>query len=161
MIQRLILAVLVMLFSIGSGYAVERTYKRVYSQNGLLSAEGWLVGTTKMGYWKFYHKNGTVAQKGAYKDGKRDGYWFFFRDNKTPLKEGHYKEGNAVGWWIYNDYKLGHTEKCQYKRNQKQGYCFFYRNKKLFRAEKYESGEKINEWTNLASFIADNPNPKF
>jgi len=161
MIQRLILGLSLMLFSIGTSYAFEKTYTKIYTQSGELSAEGWVLGSLKTGYWKFYHKNGAVAQKGAYKNNKREGYWFFFRDNEVSIKEGHYKEGAAVGWWIYYNEILGQTEKCQYKNDKKQGYCFYYRNKKLFRAEKYESGEKVDEWTNLASFISDNPKPIF
>ena len=161
MIQRHILVVLLVVFTTISGYALEKTYKRIYGQNGRLEAEGWLTGTSKTGYWNFYHENGTVAQKGAFKNNQRDGYWFFFRDNKDIIKEGHYEKGKAVGWWIYHDDILGQTEKCQYNKDKKQGFCFYYRNRKLFRAEKYESGEKIDEWTNLAGFIADNPNPSF
>ncbi len=161
MTQRLIVAIIFIIGVYISGYAVEKTYKKIYSQNGQLEAEGWVIGSLKTGYWNFYHENGTVAEKGAFKNNQRNGYWFFFRDNKDTIKEGHYKNGIAVGWWVYNNDILGQTEKCQYKKDQKQGYCFYYRNKKLFRAEKYESGEKTKEWTNLAGFIADNPNPKF
>ena len=150
-----------MLLQLSISWNVADEYIRQYDKQGVLKAEGWMHSGDKIGYWYYYHPNGAISQKGGYDQGKRDGYWFFFKENNAPLQEGHYDHGVKVKWWvIYNEIE-GQTEKYQYVKGLKEGFCFFYRGKKLFKAEKYVKGQRVNEWTNLASFIADNPNPNF
>ena len=42
------------------------------------------------------------------------------------------------------------------KNNKKNGYCLRYNQQKLVKAEKYQQGKKIKEWTDLASFKKEN-----
>ena len=138
-----------------------KMYSKEYYDNGQIKAEGWEMGTAKMGYWKFYHPNGILASEGHFKKNRRSDYWHFYNEKGTLLKEGHYLSGSAENWWIFYDIANAKTSKFQYKDNQKNGFCLRYKKRKLIRVEKYTNNSKVGEWTSIFAFKRDNPGVSF
>lgn len=135
--------------------AQKKYYKSFYS-NGQLKQEGWIKNNKKNGYWKFYYKNGNLEKEGHFIDNLQIKYWYFYARNTIKKKEGHFKNGLKNNWWLFYDYKGQLEHKCQLEKNQKNGFCFKYQENKLIKAEKYKSGLKIKEWTDLKSFKKEN-----
>lgn len=136
---------------------LEKTYIKEYDTNGRLKAEGWKSMDTKTGYWTFYHQNGQVLSKGHFSNNQKHGYWYFYNDEGQLLKEGHFENGSAEKWWIFYDIATNNKSKFQFKNNQKNGFALRYKKNKLVKAEEYENGQKIDEWTSLIAFRLDNP----
>ena len=132
------------------------TYFKEYYENGNLKAEGWISEKKKAGYWKFYFENGAIAHQGHYESDRKDNYWYYFFENGQVEKEGHYSTGSALNWWIYYNQKGHIIHKCQLDKGIKNGYCLKYSDQKLISAEKYQNGQKIDEWFNFSSFKRDN-----
>ncbi len=149
---------LLIIFCLSVTFSVsgQKEYQKNYYDTGQLKEEGWLKKGIKTKYWKFYHPNGAVQKEGSFKDGKPTKYWYFYRENKTKEKEGHYIAGKKSNWWLFYDENEKVNHKCQLKNNQKNGYCLRYEDEKLIRAEKYEEGKKVGEWTDLKSFKKEN-----
>ena len=153
----IILSSLLLFMGIQTAFGLDKTYHKSYFPDGQLKAEGWLEGSQKTEFWIFYHPNGKVAAKGHYKSDKMHGYWHFYRHNGEIEKEGHFIAGSSENWWIF--YELGTLKKSkfQFKNNRKNGFCLRYEGRKLVRAEKYEDGQKVGQWTSLRAFKRDNP----
>ncbi|MEM7086632.1 MAG: hypothetical protein AAF489_10650 [Bacteroidota bacterium] len=139
----------------------EKMYSKEYYHNGQIKAEGWEMGTMKMGYWKFYHPNGSLASEGHFNKNKRNNYWHFYNEKGALIKEGHYRNGSTENWWIFYDIANAKTSKFQYKDNQKNGFCLRYKKRKLIRVEKYTNNVKVGQWTSLFAFKRDNPGVSF
>lgn len=136
--------------------AQKKTYHKAYYKNGNLKEEGWIKNNQKNGYWKFYYRNGKLKKEGRFKNNLEAKYWYFYRKDASKEMEGHFEKGKKNKWWLFYD-DMGHiNHKCQLKDNQKNGYCLMYKMKKLVRAEKYQQGKKIKEWTDFKSFKRDN-----
>ena len=138
-----------------------KMYAKEYYSNGQIKAEGWEMGSMKMGYWKFYHANGALASKGHFKKNKRNDYWHFYNKKGALLKEGHYLSGSAENWWIFYDIANAKTSKFQYENNQKNGFCLRYKKRKLIGVEKFTRNTKVGEWTSILAFKRDNPGVSF
>ena len=136
-----------------------KQYFKTYYTTGQLQAEGWKMGTEKVGYWYFYHENGKIASQGHFSNNKKNGYWYYFDKEGNKVSEGHFEANKREQWWVEYDGNL--KAKYQYEDGKKEGYCLKYQNGKLFKAEKYQMGVKKGEWTDIPSFRRDNPNPEF
>ncbi|MBE9488902.1 MAG: hypothetical protein IMY67_01290 [Bacteroidetes bacterium] len=148
--------ILIIIFFFSISVSAQKTYQKIYFDNGNLKAEGWLVNNQKIDYWKFYHPNGNLKKEGAFSINKKTEYWYFYRENGTKEKEGHFINDVENKWWIFYD-DIGYINyKCQLINNQKSGYCFKYKNKEIVKAEKYKAGKKIKEWMDLNSFKKEN-----
>ncbi|WP_353779061.1 hypothetical protein [Winogradskyella sp. 3972H.M.0a.05] len=150
------LTLLLFAFLLSISANAEKMYQKVYYDNGTIKAEGWTNNNTKHGYWKFYHENGVLKEEGHFRNGKKIKYWYFYTENGKKKSEGHYVDGIKSKWWLFYDDMEQVNHKCQLKNNQKNGYCLRYKNKKIVKAEKYEAGKKVNEWTDFRSFKRDN-----
>jgi len=148
------LLIIISLFSIS--ISAQKSYKKTYFENNVLKAEGWIKNNQKTDYWKFYHQNGKLKQEGHFSSNKETEYWCFYRENGTKEREGHYINGLENKWWIFYDEKGYIYYKCQLINNKKSGYCFKYKNEEIIKAEKYNTGKKIKEWTDLKSFRKEN-----
>lgn len=95
-------------------------------------------------------------KKGHYKNNSKTGYWYFYGSNGVLEKEGHFIKGKMEHWWLFYDARGTIDHKCQLTKGVKDGYCLRYENEKLISAEKYDKGEKVNEWYDLYSFKKDN-----
>ena len=134
----------------------QKTYQKVYFENGNIKEEGWLKDDVKFDYWKTYYENAKLKSEGRYKNGKKDKYWYFYNEDGTKKSEGHFKADRKSKWWLFYDDMNQIDHKCQLKNGQKNGYCLHYKNEKLIRAEKYKLGKKIKEWTDFRSFRKEN-----
>ena len=67
--------------------------------------------------------------------------------NGLLKEEGWTSKSQKNGYWKFY-YKNGNIKK--------EGHCFKYHQSKLIKAEKYKSGKKIKEWTDLKSFKKEN-----
>lgn len=132
-------------------------YSKEYHINGVMKAEGWMMGSQKTKYWKFYHENGTTASEGHYKKDHKSAYWHYYNDQGKVIKEGHYDKGIAQDWWIFYDIARLETRKFQYVDNKKNGFCLVYQNKKLIKVEKYLDDQYKGEWDSVRAFRRDNP----
>ena len=146
----------IFLFLISVVVFSQKTYQKKYFDNGNLKEEGWIKNSFKTNYWKFYYKNGHLKKEGNFKENRSTKYWYFYRKNGTLEKEGHFVRGKKSKWWLFYDIDGFINHKCQLKNNQKNGYCLRYNQQELVKAEKYQQGKKIKEWTNLASFKKEN-----
>lgn len=144
--------------AIASTSGGSKSYQKQYYSNGQLKAEGWVSMQLKTDYWIFYHANGQVASKGHFKNNKKNGYWYFYKTTGELEKEGHFILDSAENWWIFYEIGTRNKSKFQYKNNQKNGFCLRYTKSKLIKAEKYQSGQKMGEWTSIREFRRDNPN---
>ena len=134
-----------------------KKYVREFYQNGQLKAEGWQQMQAKTDYWIFYRADGSVSSKGHYKQNKRHGYWHFYHSDGTVEKEGHFIANRAEDWWIFYEIGNANKSKFQFKNNLKDGICLRYKNNRLIKAERYEKGRKMGEWTSVRKFRKDNP----
>jgi antitoxin component YwqK of YwqJK toxin-antitoxin module len=136
--------------------AQEKTYHKIYDDNGVLKEEGWKQFDLKTAYWKFYYAKGGIASKGHFKNNVPDSYWYFYNENGNLEKEGHFKFGLKQKWWIIYDEDGKISRKEQFKNDQIDGYCFQYKKGKILKIEKYLQNIKIKEWTDLKKFEAEN-----
>jgi antitoxin component YwqK of YwqJK toxin-antitoxin module len=136
-------------------------YTKVYFNNGIIKAEGWIHKNHKTDYWIFYYETGTIASKGNFRNNKKDGYWYFYRPNQSLEKEGHYTNDVAENWWIFYDIAKGNKTNFQYKNNHKNGFALRYKKEKLVLVEKYTNNLKVGEWTSIWAFKRDNPDASF
>jgi antitoxin component YwqK of YwqJK toxin-antitoxin module len=134
-----------------------KMYNKQFNAEGIMTSEGWMMGSMKVKYWKFYHPNGTLAAEGHFTANERSGYWYFYDLAGNLQKEGHYSEGSAENWWIFHDLALQEIRKVQFEKNQKNGFCLVYKSKKLIQVEKYLKDKKQGTWNDLRSFRRDNP----
>jgi hypothetical protein len=134
-----------------------KMYNKQFNEQGIMTAEGWMMGSMKVKFWKFYHPNGKLAAEGHFTANERSGYWHFYDLNGNLHREGHYSKGSAENWWIFFDLAHHEKRKIQFRKNQKNGFCLVYKGKKLTKVEKYDSDQKKGEWTDLRSFRRDNP----
>ncbi|NNE76654.1 MAG: hypothetical protein HKN31_06225 [Pricia sp.] len=135
----------------------KKSYTKKYYSNGSLQAEGWVMGTMKMGYWKLYHPNGKLAAKGHFSKNKKDQYWHYYNTLGDIIKEGHYRNDSAEDWWIFYEPENSEKLKIQYRENRRHGYAMRYKKRKLVKVERFDNNEKTGEWTSVIAFKIDNP----
>ena len=130
----------------------QKTYQKIYFDDGSLKSEGWLKNNQKTAYWKFYYENGKLEKEGRFLNNKETKYWYFYRKDGTKEREGHFIKGAKSKWWLfYNEMEIVY-HKCQLKNDKKNGYSLQYEKNKLVKAEKYKAGKKVKEWTDYSSF---------
>ena len=139
------------LFSTG-----EKQYVKNYFGNGKLKEEGWMTGSIKVDYWFFYFENGQKQAEGSFDNNIKNKYWKFYSAAGKKEKEGRFAAGLENGWWIfYENNKV--KRKAEYAKGKLHGYVFYYSDKgDISLAQKYNNGNKIGEWTDVASFKRDN-----
>ncbi|MFK7749264.1 MAG: toxin-antitoxin system YwqK family antitoxin [Kordia sp.] len=147
---------IIICLSVTFSASAQKKYKKSYFDNGQLQEEGWTKKGVKIKHWKFYYQNGALKKQGSFKNGKPAKYWYFYRANGTKESAGHFVNGKKSKWWLFFDMNGNVNHKCQLKNNQKNGYCLRYMDEELIRAEKYQNGKKIGEWTDLKSFKKEN-----
>jgi hypothetical protein len=131
-------------------------YKKEYNTSSTLLAEGWTENGSRVKYWKFYTTEGKLKEEGHFTAGKRSGYWYFYNGNGTKTAEGSFVNDEKTNWWKF--YVNGKKESAvQYSSNQRNGYCLRYNNGDVYKCEKYKNDNKISEWTDMTSFMRDNP----
>lgn len=150
----LVSSLFVVMFSLS--ISAQKTYQKIYFDNGAIKEAGWLNKNEKTDYWKYYHSNGKIKKEGHYNNGQPSKYWYFYHQDGTKKSEGHYRNGLKNNWWLFYDDMEIINHKCQLKNNQKNGYYLMYKNKKLISARKYRAGKQIKEWTDLKSFKKEN-----
>ncbi len=131
-------------------------YKKEYNASNTLLSEGWVENGIRVKYWKFYTAQGKLKEAGHFAAGKRAGYWYFYNENGTKTAEGSFANDEKTNWWKF--YVNGKKESAvQYSNNLRNGYCLRYSNGDVYKCEKYKNDSKISEWTDMASFMRDNP----
>lgn len=135
----------------------QASYQKNYTKNRKqLISEGWLEKNQKTKFWKFYQENGQLEKEGHFCQGKACKYWYFYDAKGKKKSEGWFLDGKKTKWWkIYEDGKL--VAKTQYEKDEKHGFSILYKKGKIYKAIKYERNKKLNEWSDLAQFKADNP----
>ncbi len=132
-------------------------YSKIY-KGDVLVAEGWTnFAGKKEAYWKFYYFNGNLKSEGHYHNGIAEKYWKFYYPNGKMSKEGHVIDGKKTAWWVFYNSLGEKVEECEFVDGKKHGFRLFYRNNdQLYKAQKYNQGVEVGEWTDYASFVRDN-----
>jgi antitoxin component YwqK of YwqJK toxin-antitoxin module len=112
--------------------SAQRTYNKTYFNNGKIQSEGWMSQNQKVDYWFYYYENGTKKE------------------------EGHYEANKKCKWWIFYNSNKEIDKKSEFDNDQLNGFSIFYIKNKIIRAEKYDMGKKIKEWTSISEFKKDN-----
>ena len=155
MYPKILTFLLLLLFVTPVSRSGKKTYRETYFENGFKKEEGWWQQQKKTGYWKYYYPNGLKKQEGHYVRHVKENYWYFYRPDGNLESEGHYKKGKENGWWVfYEQNKV--AVKYQFKDGVIHGYSLVYKKGKLHKAEKYNNGKKIGEWTDYTSFKREN-----
>lgn len=75
---------------------------RLYSQNGLLYAEGNMKNGKRDGEWKWYSENGNLESSVTFIDGKKEGVQYFWGSRGDILKEEVYKDDELISEKVTN-----------------------------------------------------------
>jgi len=137
-------------------FSQKKYVKKYYSNNKVLSEEGWENSENKIGYWTFYYKNGNIKKRGHFEKNNPVKYWYFYCENGSKEKEGHYIDGKQNNWWVFYNEEGDIDYKCQLKDDKKDGYCLLYKKDKLIKALQFSNDKKLKEWTSFSSFRKEN-----
>lgn len=156
--MKLILLLLFPLSILLNGDGSDRTYEKVYNDQGNLVAEGWMKNNQKIDYWIIYDQQGNIAEKGRFKKGSKDGYWYYYNQDQFISFQGRYTNGNRSGWWVFN-HKNGGVIKLQYTKGEKNGLCLYFsqNENRPYKADRFRMGEHLGSWTSISDFKEDNP----
>jgi antitoxin component YwqK of YwqJK toxin-antitoxin module len=134
----------------------QKYYHKLYFENENLKEEGWFNNNQKVDFWYHYYSNGNVKKKGHYNADEKQKYWSFYHSNGMIESEGHYKNNLKDSWWIFYNKAGVILQKYQLINGIKNGYHFYYNNNEIVKAEKYKSGKKTGEWTDIKTFKKEN-----
>lgn len=84
-----------------SNFLKAQELRKVYHENGQLSAIGKWENYNPVGEWKYYHENGQLSAIGQFIKGKLSGRWKFYDENGNIKKRGSYTDEKKHGLWNF------------------------------------------------------------